>query len=303
MNLLDNYGEFELPEEKSKIEVVEDPVKTVMSCYEMFKELLNSKRRAEKSVNIVSMREEYDFATKVFKEKEKLKPAPKEIEQILKNLENARWENYPDVFLTTLLNTTDLETLILKNPCPKIRDMGHKLKPNKKLIMGREIYVFNAGDEKQGHIINYGLISNGVGWKSKSGLVINYGHIDNIFNFSQDVHINHNRIQCTCFTDSSKEFTYINQGLSTEVRYPCRTQIIQGEIIYKRNIFSSKQLKNPALKQKLDGKLSEIKFLETLPELSYEEQCKKAEEFDFNKFEKEISEIVEEMYEAEGAGK
>ncbi len=311
---MDNYGEFDLPEEKSEIEVIEDPVKAVISSYEFFRKIANEKINLKNYSLFEFVEELYERAEKTLEGKEKLAFDENKIEKIVQNMTyffaEEKWIAIPGLFLSALQNKTTIDTLILRGDQIRAELAGYKLKKDKTLVIGKKVRTKMAGYLAEGNIINNGeaeqLSQNALG-----GFYINNGTADYFgMHAKKGVYINNGNVQTmgwgAGFDDEEERINVIN--INTGIvklqmaTYPDYTiNISTGQIerhIYKRNIILINYCSSTPLKQKLDDKLSEIEFTKTLDELPYEEQIRKVKEFDWQKFEKETTEIAEEIQEA-----
>ncbi len=281
MSAIDNYGEFDLPEEKTRIEVVEDPVKTVLSCYKWFVELIL------KENPLVSIDQIYQTAVKTLDGKEKLNFTAKEIERIVKQSDVDRYAN---LFLSALHNQTNLKTLIINSP--NFMTIGYELKNNKTLVIGPKINVDPAYQFTNGTVINYGKSEcHMYDSNKKPAFFMNYGEIGYLITQNGGICLNKNII----YDIGKDEITCINIGYPIQIFDSDKQEKIQENTIYHKNSNIAMTQINRSLIQKLE----EISFLETLQELSYEQQFEKVDKVDFNKFEQELKEIVEEIYESQ----
>lgn len=284
MSTIDNYGEFDLPEEKSTIEIVEDPVKVILACYDVFQRM---KTEAFKETSYPGWSPIYNFAVKTFKDKEKLKPFPKDIEQIFKNL---KADSSNGFFVSALHNTLNFKTMIA-NFKDKIwiDDIGYRLKEDKNLIIIDSNARVSGAEDSQGNIINYGQLIN---THLASGLLVNYGEINLIDFVSNGIHINNKKIHILYYSD---DIRYINNAdhktrwMAGPIAGPIAGNVEKGMIFYKNKLLQQNQ--------KLQDTLAEIKFLETFTDLSCEKQVELVDNFNFKKFKTDIEQIVQEIYE------
>ncbi len=326
MSIIDNYGEFDLPEEKSTIEVIEDPVKAILSYYDFFEKLIP--KRMENIQYPSKIEKLYDEASKMFEGKENWNPdGQKIIEELKPKLNFETWDtcNYVNgmllqlwtgIFLSAMHNKTSLKTLILDGFFDErergLMDAGYRLKQNKTLVMGPKVQSQFVGQYAEGNIINYGksqILCN----EAVNGVHVNYYHINYRqydLSFASEakggVQINNGLVNCMGLR--SLKGVQINNGIKYQGEYyshqynqpngiKISTRINNGEIKYGSLMYEI-ELKEPFMiqqKQKLDYKLKEIDFLKKLPEHSYEEQLKQIESFNFSKFQKEMTEIAEEI--------
>ncbi len=153
MSILDAYGDFDLPEEKSVIEVVEDPAKVILSTYEVYNKICSKLNGLELHLNA------YDRAKKLFEGKEKLKPDEKSVKKILEEITKHSSENRhffeTGAFLSAMQNMIDLEVLTI-NEKLKVFHIGTNLKDGKTLVLGPKFYANYIGAGCKGNILNYG---------------------------------------------------------------------------------------------------------------------------------------------------
>lgn len=199
MSAIDAYGDFELPEEKSTIEVVENPVKAVISTHEICKKIFEKATQTKDFLNWGDNDEfneqVYISFMKTFEGKENLKADTKQTQEILEYLKNndllkeiepivftpseyalqkALSLEEPTsfgIFLSALQNATKLDTIILEE-FPYIWHAGYKLKKNKYLIIGPKTGAFRVGTYGEGTIINKGDVDF-LGKGSQKGIYIN----------------------------------------------------------------------------------------------------------------------------------
>lgn len=282
MGIADNYGEFEVPEEKSVIEVVEDPVKSIISYYDLFKRVCKKITKNVEFADHNTYKQIYKESLKLMEEKEDLKINGETLENIKQKILNEKERNTcPSLFLSCIHNTMNIQTLIVNN-FPRQLYLGYELKPNKTLIIGPQMSVWDAGDHCEGNILNYGEISHLASY-AKGGVQINHCY-------------------CTSMAYASEGGIQISTGKTSNTVGPYATGgiQIQNEILmqyldketkihnWSNLIRTNKRLQQ--LQKKLEEKINETKFLEQA-DLPFEEQIKKVNLFDFKKFEKEMTEI------------
>ncbi len=296
MNILETYGEFELPEEKTTIEVIEDPIKAISSAWELFKRSISD--IPEGTDNI------YQKAVKFLEGGEKLKVDSKVVLELL-NFEGE--SNYlKSLFLSAVHNVTDMKTLLIKQIKTErnnglFTNLGYKLKKDKNLIIG-----YQAKDEtnllgyhSKGNIINRGKIY--ASELSITGVKINFGEIEYLYMDEPSrstLYLNQKKIAYVYLLYPNLQENFINTG---EIWNLCqKTDLINlGKIGAKdksgKILNLNKIGKLQPLKLKLEEKLKEIEFLKDTMDVH------KIDEFDFNKFKDETlkitKEIAKEVYE------
>lgn len=295
MSTIDHYGEFEMPEEKVSIEVVEDPVKVVVSCYEMFKMIIKGKTQENgyySTHNVMLINNE---TLKIFNGKEKLKPDAKQIEEIVEELrKKAKEVDGTGIFLSTLVNQTKINTLYI-NEFPKLDQLGYLLKKNKTIILGPKNYTYYLGTFAQGNTINKGT-TRYQGIEADGGNHINLGKTRQGNYADGGNYINKGMARQQ--GDATGGGNYINQETATtQGIYTSKGNHINLKTVEckgKSVIDLSK--KRSKLKTKLEQKLSELDFLKT------EDPSKLIQlvnAYDWQKFDKELNEIcgkIKEMY-------
>ncbi len=157
MRIIDAYGDFDLPEEKSVVEVVEDPAKVILSTYQMFYDICSRKLEAREypSDKIFSV------ANDMLKGKESLKLNDDSVKEILKEIGKLE-ENYfylAGAFLSAMHNAIDLKVLTI-NEKTRVFQIGKKLKQGKTLVLGHDFTANYIGYESEGNILNYGAGGN-----------------------------------------------------------------------------------------------------------------------------------------------
>ncbi len=189
MGIADNYGEFEVPEEKSVIEVVSDSLKEILSCQELFKKIADKKLEGHHFLSYAHthiLSQLHKDCKKIFEGKQKLKPNEEEIKEIIKAVrKTAKSYDGSGVFLTEMLNETGIDKLIIE-PFPlhekykepiTIEHLGYCLKKNKLVIITKNTRMSNLGENSEGNIINNGQVYQEMGEGAENGIQINYGHV------------------------------------------------------------------------------------------------------------------------------
>lgn len=301
MTRIDSYGEFELPEEKTEIEVMEDPVKTVLSLFDLF----HTKFMKRSCWNLEEI---YVECEKTFEGKEKLKIEFKDMNEILKGIEQKQYVKCSDVsiglFLSAMHNSTATDVLFLEKGVWHYS--GYKLTQNKTLITGfgfkKEIFSY-AGEEGKGNIINYGYLHN-LGERDKNSLTINLGETARQGNYSENgLHINQKTTQM--FGNYAKAGVFINTETVKIVEKDVCDKVIKINANAKSpflenaiNLYQhSGTEKIAVLRTDLDSKLEQIDFLRKIKELGCEKIIKQTRKFDWKKFKQEITAKAEEIKE------
>ncbi len=307
MNIIDAYGDFDLPEEKSVIEVVEDPVKIVSSCYDVFKRF--TRKSKIKNNNIWYEYETYidpvyKEALKVFGEKQELKADNKQLKEILREIRK-KAENYDGtgLFLSALINSTKINILFIDG-FPKLDQIGYNLKENKTILLGLEnIFCHELGLYAKGNTINQGSAL----WQSTfatGGTHVNQQIIRHQgYGATTGNHIN----QGTITTSQGFTATGGNHINKEETAYQRGTPYEKGKYINLKRIAMRTTIipislidlypKKSELKTELEQKLDELDFLKTEEP---EKLIQLASKYDWNKFGKEINEICNKIQEAYG---
>lgn len=309
MSVLDNYGEFELPEEKSKIEVVEDPVKMVISSYEIFEKV------ATKIVNDKNIYLEpkaqliYDEAVKLFNGKEQLKLTDKEAEKIVEFVKpkTFRLMDYFSIegyFLSALHNTTTLDVLLI-DKSNNFFSLGYKLKKNKTLIFGPNVNCYCLGESCQGDVINLGIVHHfakkaidGVQLNfwigdeqalyAENGIQINLSKHDYLIGFQG--HLTKGGIQINVGNIYNQGASIWNLEGGIQINLGKMAPYSNTMINLTDSFLSSKVKK---LKKKLEKELEKVEIFENLfLGMSYERKVNMVRQFDWNSFEKNINAIA-----------
>ncbi len=137
MSAINSYGCFDLPEEKAKIEVVENPLQVLTASYELFRKSIKVITNESKWEFDGSKRAQiYEKAVNLFKGKEDLQIESVGSKKILDVLSRARSCDGTGLFLSALLNKTSINDLIVDD-FPAIVYLGYKLAPKKKFSFRR----------------------------------------------------------------------------------------------------------------------------------------------------------------------
>ncbi len=228
MSIIDAYGDFELPEEKSVIEVVEDPIKIIDACYERFVKLCEKIRKQFQSEWILYQdgahfaEEAYNQMCKFFDEKQlkKLNINQNSALEFLRT--KAMPQDHSGIFLSALQNNSNLDKLILTDfprgcssypqHAATIEGIGYRLKESKILVLEQDISANYVGEHSEGIIINKGT----VGWlgnSTKKGIIINKGNAECSFaNYCKDG-IQINEGSCQYMAVLAKDGIQINNGI------------------------------------------------------------------------------------------
>lgn len=283
MSILDTYGGFEVPEEKAEIEVVEDPVKTVLNAYEIYEKIaqeLKWKRLAD-------VPEAFYFeAEKVLEGREKLEINADNAKEILKVLsqKNKDPRMQPGFFLSALQNNTSLEILVIDG-MHNSTHFGYKLNKNKKLVVSRAINTSALGINSEGIIINYECVK-AMGRNTVGGLQVNFGNaIYYADNSKGGLHININK--------TSYSFGSLNGGLHINASRQYTLRLTNVLDLNKSEYGLSKQ--QTKLKRRLENRLKELKVLEAVRLEPYEKIYKTVKSFNFKKFEQDITDLATEL--------
>lgn len=279
MSIMDIYGEFDIPEEKSTIEIIEDPAKIILACYDIFQRMKTEEYKAK---TYPGWRCIYNLAVKSLEGREKLKPSAKDMERVFKNL---KADSHNGFFVSAVHNILDLKTMVANFKDKIWTDQaGYRLREDKNLIILDSIMLGKGTEDSRGNIINY---SQMLSTYLLSGLLINYGEIALIDFISGGIHINNNKMLNLYH---SENITYINNGDGTRLcGGPLTGNVEKGMCFFRNKLFQSNQ--------KLKDKLEEIEFLETLKDLPCEKQVEIIDKFDFEKFKTDVAQIVEKIYE------
>lgn len=291
MSAIDSYGEFEVPEEKSVIEVVEDPVRTVMSCYELFGKAVQSFINDFTVDYLNNCEKGYKIAEELFSDKEKLTFKPEQITEILDFLsENNKPTRYlRGLFLSALQNKTGLNNLVI-NRNIWLNQLGYRLQKDKLLIIAKDsnIVVSHLGMYCEGKIINYRL-TDYFSYGARAGLQINYGRVRYMADESKggiQINKNSSAIYDDYFVgrvnSPKKLIKFKGCGISLDKKLNSHT----ADALFRKYLLP--------VTQKLDDKLKELDFIPQM-ENDYEGLVKKVDEFEWKKFENDVKNIADEM--------
>lgn len=332
MSSIDTYGELELPEESTKIEVVEDPIRFVTSCYDKFHVIFEKiSRHFPTSGQFNQLKEASYSACEAFFADKQLKFNEAQIKKVLELLDKEEYDLFHPVYLKngiflSALQNMCIDKLIVDN-VNHFYKLGYKLKKNKWLVIGKNVASIQegvstknvgfVGAESEGNIINNsdhiyhfgywgrcgiyinnGIVKNSFGEESKKGIFINNKQTSRFGNGARNEGLYINNNQTDVFLSHEEQGTSINNGnVAYEFPWSGREIIsIENQTLKDRvNLPNLKPLSH--LKQKLEEKLKQIEFTKELNKLSYEDQIKQAESFDWKSFEQEIKAIAEEIKE------
>ncbi len=313
MSILDAYGDFDVPEEKSVIEVVEDPVKVIISCYDLFKRtskqfFKNDWYRSEKKDLV------YNEALKVYEGKQELKVDEKQLEQIIEELRK-RAKNFDGtgLFLSAMLNTTKINMLFV-DEFPELDLIGYKIGKNKAVILGPKNNSFEiGGSAKEGSVtINQGT-TDFQGCEAEGGSHINQGtiHYDQGLGATGGNHINQGTTQYQGWYASGGNHinqgtthdqgwyvsggNHINQGTTTTQGYNATGgNHINIKTVKKdkgKLVIDLSQKQHP-LKSQLEQKLDELEFLKTK---DADRLIQLINDYNWKKFDIQLNEICEKI--------
>lgn len=302
MSAIDNYGEFDLPEEKSEIEVIEHPYLILAKCYDDFNQLIKNNKE-------INDKKAYDEALNLLKDKKELKINNNEIKELLDiiKLKQKKFNYFAaGLFLSAVHNNLNsIKVMLIDNFVEKIEPLlkygvngplGYKLNSKKMLIVGPNTGVEQLGEYSKGTIINYGK-TYGMAFYSQQGLQINHGIITRLaLRSAGGTRINYGNLKWIRQNNGLN----INMGKKTDIMISPSDAgsfpINNRDIYYKDQVLYQEKISIQS-KQKLYEKLKELDFLKIMNKLPEEEQIQKVESFNFNKFEKEVTDIVNELYE------
>lgn len=316
MSTIDNYGKFEVPEEKTQIEIIEDPINCIISSFELFK-----KMHGEIWKSVFSEPEKvqkiYLSALKIFENKQNLRIGIKDMNELTKIFKSERQsaQNTAGLFLSALQNETAIDTLIITSPL-ELNLLGYKLKQKKRIILGENITTYNLGSNAKGGIIVNKGNATYLGYLSEGGIQINKEQSTHLgTGGKKSININQGITQYLGNNNCTADGIYINQGMCRvfgvehggkglyinlgemqsniiEDIHPYRSKVIR---LNHYTCFKKPELK--LLKSKLEQKLGELDFLENITDNPSDEELKLLKEFDEIQFEKELANICEEIKE------
>lgn len=311
MNVADAYGDFELPDEKSEIEVIEDPVKTIISCFKLFEK--KTKTDEYKYFNDATEMEEklYQEAVKIFDGKEDLKASAKELEEISRAGYASAYEIQAVLpcFFSAMQNTTHINDLVISPPANRflVGTYGYLLKENKCLFLTTGVYhsigFKNRGniittkycegicigeEHESGLIINFGKPTFHMGEKQKGGIIIQIGDANTNA-------ISSHRMEGGIFINSTG-----SDSIGRENSGGLIININKKDVpLYRTVIDLPRYAKFSHIQKKLEDKLEETKCLKDLenPVYSYGERINRLNKFNFKQFQIDITAIAEEIKE------
>lgn len=285
MSTIDNYGELELPEEKTTIEVVEDPVKIIIATYDIFKKIVSPKileyERTHFNVwpffwwTVADFVEEiYGDAEKLFRGKEQISLTQEHLREINKYIsQKAVVCDGTALFFSALHNDTPLKVLAIDEYLD-LEIFGYKLKKDKTLVLGEKVHAKFLGYSCDGNTINKGKIGSQGEW-ARIGLHINQGTLEvrgwaPVTSLSNALFVNAGGLLC-----NPTGLCYLN----------CDYLISKGS--FSRTTYD---LKEP--KTKLQQAFQEIEFIKTTKDIY--NLAEKINIFDFEAYERKLNEIFDE---------
>ncbi len=295
MNVIDNYGDFDLPEEKSVVEVIEDPVKVIISCYDLFKKISKCTIKNSWYGDDNTVKQLYEESLKIFVEKTELKPDAGQLEEIINELRKKAEElDGTGVFLSALVNTTKISMLFV-GEFPKLDQIGYRLKKNKTIILGPKNTSFELGGFAEGNTINQGTTTY-QGYNASGGNHINQGTIQQYqgYNASGGNHINQGTIQ-QYQGYNARGGNHIIQGTTTHQGWYAsggnHINIKTVKEIKGKLVIDLSQKQHP-LKSQLEQKLDELDFLKTK---DADRLIQLINDYDWKKFDIQLNEICEKI--------
>lgn len=325
-NVIDAYGSFEEPEEKTEIEIIENPLEVIKSTYLIFKKIakkiIDEKARNERlcyredwcssynnyGSNSNTYEQLYSEAAKIIKEikirNEKI--TGELIPETIKK--EAQKYDGTGLFLSVILNETEIEQMTVEE-FPDLDNIGYKIKKEKTLILGPKTNSNIIGMLGEGNVINYGNLHK-YAYCMKDGIQINnrsYG--------SQRIHVTNKGLQINLFPGSGK---YINGEIGTDtgkiyfegdlvdekIKISAEDYFIKN--LWKkgsRSFHKYEECKNGNLleqKQKIEKILEQEEFLLLFEKTKFEEVNKtvqKLKKFDLKKQEEYLAKILEKLVE------
>ncbi len=179
MSLLNRYGEMPLPEEKTQIRLVENPVEVAKAAYSL---LLPVAERCEFNAAYFYTKAMadvvYDEAVRLLQPHAKAFGSVNsgELEEIIAATIH---DEASGLFLSALLNKTDLPMLHGVFPAYSrgngLSLFGYKLAPNKVLVVGEGSSCKSVGDSAAGGVIVFHGMADYLGREAAGGFIANFG--------------------------------------------------------------------------------------------------------------------------------
>ncbi len=293
MNAIYAYGSFGLPEEKSEIEIVEDPVKVLVSSYKLFEKLTDKIIQDRRSLGYWDVHWEskelvYQEALKALRGKENIKINNKDIKDFVRKNPAVVFDKRFGLFLSALCNVSSNDILFFEQCFGVTTNLGYKLKQSKKVIIG-DGFFDNIGDYCEGYVVNFSHTSH-ASYGSENGLLINYGNI--------------------AYTGwHSKNLLLINYETVFQAPYKNENTIIIN-FGYLPKFWGDYEKLTIDLSQKsepvLEKKLREIEFIKEFKNMNssthpcYEMFVEKLRQFDLKKFRAEVVDIADRILKNNG---
>lgn len=176
----DRYGTLGTPDERTHIEVVEDPVRIVRSAYAAWLGL--TRQSCLHDMEGLPTLSDYppEISAGLHEEAVRLlAPSAKAFKAVTREEQDAilatvtpESSDASGLFLSALLNATELPVL---DGTFRHKALGYRLAPGKTLIVRHSSVINDLGPYAQGAIINYGQVRYGMAREALGGLQVNRG--------------------------------------------------------------------------------------------------------------------------------
>jgi hypothetical protein len=177
----DHYGALAQPDERVRVDVVENPVQVALSAYKAWLQVEQRKPAPYEGKwfgkgGLDGWDAAYEHAASLLEPHAKAFNRVKsgELETILAGIP-ADEEGRNGFFLSALLNATDLRML---DGVFRHKNVGYHLKRGKRIIAREGSEVTDLGFRSQGDILNFGSVEREIGFESRGGIHINWGTAD-----------------------------------------------------------------------------------------------------------------------------
>jgi hypothetical protein len=216
----DRYGTLAQPEERTRIEVVEDPVQVVRGAYAVWRRILKKDEHHNYYMDDETLEQCYAEAVRLLQPYGGMFGNLKrgDLEAIIMQVDRHRaagnWQ-IAGAFLSALLNTTRLPKLDGEFRCSRL---GYRLAPGKTLIVRKASSTSDIGHHAQGGlIVNYNE-AGGFAEDAAGGIHVNYGSVHLMGRYAAGgIHLNFGT--CDRLAEDAGNCISVNYAEITPIQY------------------------------------------------------------------------------------